>query len=214
MALLHYRPFVLRATLALALFAIAGQYGCQSTQTAMTSQPAYSTLASDRPLPSQDMKVRENHFKSRLPLGIGARFDLFVADTATGMSEVYNSYVKSMRQGKIFRNRSYELDYAILPKKGSAFNTKKKKNLFGLFTMKSNYKFQIGMSRRFRDFSDFLHPGFWLALGRYAPTPETPKQTSHPQMMWSFEDDADSITIDPYDIYRIDLNEITYPAWD
>ena len=40
-------------------------------------------------------------------------------------------------------------------------------------SIKSDYTIQIGMSRRFDEFTDFLNPSFWLGRGRFAPTPGT-----------------------------------------
>lgn len=202
-------PTIHRSSILLTVFVLIGLHGCQSAQTVLSTPNYNNTMVSSHPLPSQDIIIQEKHYKSRLPLGIGGNFDLFAADAASNVTDIYDSYVKPLRHGKIFRNHSYEIDYAILPKNGSAFNNTKKKDLFGTLSMKSNYKIQIGMSRKFRDFTDFLNPGFWLALGRFAPSPDYQDDDADPMMIMPLENNGKSIDIDPYDIYQIDLKTAT-----
>jgi len=131
-------------------------------------------------LSSEEMMPQPRHFESNLPLGIGARIDLFVSDRAQDINDLYQSYLRPIQKGKIFNHQPYQLDYSILPKKGEAFE--EKGSLLNSMSIKSDYTIQIGMSRRFDEFTDFLNPSFWLGRGRFAPTPPEPVVARKPEI--------------------------------
>lgn len=118
-------------------------------------------------------------FEGSLPLGLGARFDFFVSNTADQLSEVYDVVIKPVRHGKLFGESPYTMNYSILPDSGEAFH-----HDGGIDTepLKSNYKIQAGMSRKFHDFKDFLSADFWLAKGRHNPAHVKPRIEPKPQI--------------------------------
>ena len=143
--------------------------GCTTTNKPFSSfdtLPAPTQPGIHQPSSSQDYSGIRNSFAANLPLGIGTRIDFFLSEASDQVSSVYNSYVKPYRKGKIFREKPYELNYSILPKKGESFNLHSPLNNV---TIRSDYDFRIGMSRRFKNFSDFLNPDFFLAKGRFSP---------------------------------------------
>ena len=146
--------------------------GCQTANkpfTSLDSDSAANRTSLYQPSSDQDYHGIRNSIAANFPLGIGARMDFFLSETSDQVSSVYNSYIKPYRKGKIFHQKPYELDYSILPKKGESFN---QTNPLNNVTIRSDYDFRIGMSRRFQHFSDFLKPDFFMAKGRYSPTSE------------------------------------------
>lgn len=150
---------------------ICGLQGCFTSQ---SSTPVSMNVSRDNPrrpvLTSKEMFPQARYFESNLPLGIGARVDLFVSNRADDLTDLYQSYIRPIQKGKIFYQRPYQLDYSILPKKGEAFE--EKGSLLNSLSIRSDYAIQIGMSRRFGELSDFLKPSFWLGLDQFAPTPD------------------------------------------
>ncbi len=163
---------------------LSGLLGCASGQPVRGSLSGSTQLSeNNRPvLSSRELTRQQQPFDGRLPLGIGARFDLFVADTASGMADFYNSYLEPLRRGKLFERQPYQLDYSLLPKKGEAFQNSSKSSLLNSVSIKSDYKLQIGISREFISISDFFKPAFWLGQGKYS----TSDAIRHPEM--TFED--------------------------
>ncbi len=136
--------------------------GCASSskisqQNNMQAKISEPTL--NRPYSEQEIKKISSPLNGNLPLGIGARIDIFVRDTAEHASNVYNSFLRPLRAGKVFRQRPYEIDYAILPKRGDVYSYK---NKMGELSIRSDYEFRLGVTRRFHKFSDFLTSKFWL----------------------------------------------------
>ncbi|MGC9326363.1 MAG: hypothetical protein ACP5I1_01895, partial [Candidatus Hinthialibacter sp.] len=155
---------------------LGGYAGCASSQRAGHPIELSPEIASNRPATHSAALQKQSHpFEGRLPLGFGARIDLFISDAASGVSEMYESYFKPLRKGKLFTRRPYELDYSILPKKGEAFHHKELP--LNSITFKSDYKLQIGISRKFRHVTDFLKVDFWLARDPYS-TAQTPQDSS------------------------------------
>lgn len=168
------------ATYGFILF-LSGLLGCASGQSVRGSLSGSMQLSeNNRPvLSSRELTRQQPPFEGRLPLGIGARFDLFVADAASGMADFYNSYLGPLRRGKLFERQPYQLDYSLLPKKGEAFQNSSKSSLLNSVSIKSDYKLQIGISREFISISDFFKPAFWLGQGKYSSSdaPHKPEMT-------------------------------------
>ncbi|MFB3789072.1 MAG: hypothetical protein ACE15F_22150 [bacterium] len=163
-------------------------------------------------LASEEMMPQPRHFESNLPLGIGARIDLFVSDRAEDINDLYQSYVRPIQKGKIFNRRPYQLDYSILPKKGEAFE--EKGSLLNSLSIKSDYAIQIGMSRRFSDFSDFLKPSFWLGLDRFAPTPQEPVVVRKPDTVQAeLSSPETNLPPDGHPLVDFNLDELTESRW-
>ncbi len=165
----------------LLFIASLGIQGCKSTQTVSLDSQNTSTPFGHPVIQTRDKVEHQKPFQSNLPLGIGARMDVFVANTASGVSDLYDSYVKPLRNGKIFNRQPYQVDYSLLPKKGSAFN--KKGNMLNSLSIRSDYKLQVGMSRRISNYSSLLNPAFWLAIGDYTnsiPTIEHRRSNFNP----------------------------------
>ncbi len=140
--------------------------GCKSTETVSIETQNPSSTFAHPVIQTIDIVKHKKPFQSNLPLGIGARMDVFVANAASGMTDLYDSYVKPIQSGKIFNRQPYQMDYSLLPKKGAAFNSKG--NMLNSLSIRSDYKIQVGMSRRIRDYSDLLNPAFWLAIGDFS----------------------------------------------
>ena len=149
---------------------LSGLLGCASGQSVRGSLSGSTQLSeNNRPvLSTRELTRQPPPFDGRLPLGIGARFDLFIADAASGMADFYNSYLGPLRKGKLFERQPYQLDYSLLPKKGEAFQNSPKSSLLNSVSIKSDYKLQIGISREFIRISDFFKPAFWLGQGKYS----------------------------------------------
>lgn len=161
----------------------------------------------NKPLSEQQIKKTEKPFNSPLPLGIGARLDLFVSEYSNNISSVYSSYIKPMRNGKIFDDRPYKLDYAILPSKGDTFSQTSK---LGDISIKSDYDFRVGVSRRFQHFSDFFNVDFLLGKGRYSASEEHSNyQVSSQEIVPIFENKDDHVLPNiPYDGPLVDLDTL------
>lgn len=183
------------------------------------SSPSVSGLNLDAHSPGYRFEARQGDkdayqppFEGRLPLGIGTRFDLFVADAAYGMSDFYHSYLEPLRKGKVFGRQPYALDYSILPKKGEAFQNKT--SIIDSLSFKSDYKFQIGISRNFVRLSDFLNPNFWLAKGRFAVLPP-PRKEEH-SLLEEMQMDSLNNENQPIDLTGpagVDLNQVLDDRW-
>ncbi len=135
--------------------------GCATSPTTRT--PQMQDYAADvhenRPVSTdKEIKRQNEHFAGNLPLGIGAKLDFFVADTAENAANFYKAVLRPLRSGKVFRDQAYEIDYAILPSKGDVFNHR---NRTSEVSIRSDYKFRVGITRKFHRFSDFLTPDFW-----------------------------------------------------
>lgn len=164
---------------ALALSVLAAA-GCSSAPQADRSQSIALERKTERlPTSVSELTRHEQPFEGRLPLGIGARFNLFMAETAQGVDSLYSDVLKPMRTGKLFRSQPFAIDYAVRDR-GDTFDEESK--LSGL-DFESKYDIRIGMSRRFHNFSDFLNPGFWLADGRFGPAP--PKEDRPASSGWN-----------------------------
>ncbi|MBN2326846.1 MAG: hypothetical protein JXR73_06805 [Candidatus Omnitrophica bacterium] len=169
---------------------LCGCLGCASSQRFDHENTLSSDIASNRPAtPSKVLQKQSHPFEGRLPLGIGARIDLFISDAASGVSEIYESYLKPLRKGKIFTRRPYELDYSILPKKGEAFNHKA--SPLDSVSIRSDYKVQIGISRKFRHLTDFLKADFWLAHDEYSTAPAALEAAISPLQQFQLNDSAE-----------------------
>ncbi|RJP25147.1 MAG: hypothetical protein C4527_17625 [Candidatus Omnitrophota bacterium] len=137
--------------------------GCATSQTAQKApmQGTASTPALNQPFtPRTEIKQQNDHFAGKLPLGIGAKFDFFISDTAENAANFYNTVLRPLRAGKVFRDQAFAIDYAILPSRGDVFNHS---NRTSEVTIRSDYKFRIGMTRKFYNFGDFLKADFWLS---------------------------------------------------
>jgi hypothetical protein len=119
------------------------------------------------PTTVSELTKHEEPFEGRLPLGFGARINVFMAETAQGVGTLYSDVLKPMRKGKLFGSEPYAIDYAVRDR-GDTFDEGSK--LSGL-EIESNYDIRFGMSRRFHRFGDFLKPAFWLAEGKFGPAP-------------------------------------------
>jgi len=189
-----------------------GIQGCKSNQTVSLESQNPSAHFQHPVIQSRDMVTHQKPFQSNLPLGIGARMDVFVANAASGVSELYDSYVKPLRNGKIFDRRPYQVDYSLLPKKGSVFN--KKGNMLNSFAIRSDYKLQVGMSRHISNYSALLNPAFWLATGDYSnsiPTVEEKRSNFDPRFTNFHEEEE--IRFDLNCTPDIDVDSILRERW-
>ncbi|MDP8243738.1 MAG: hypothetical protein P9L94_06625 [Candidatus Hinthialibacter antarcticus] len=152
-------------TLALSALAFVG---CSSAPLADRSQSLARGPETER-LPSSvsELTRHEQPFDGRLPLGFGARVNVFMAETAQGVGSLYSDVLKPMRTGKLFSSQPYAIDYAVRDR-GDSFDEKSK--LSGV-EFRSSYDIRFGMSRRFHNFGDFLKTEFWLAGGKFGPAP-------------------------------------------
>lgn len=154
--------------------------GCSSaTLTERNQTVEFNSPSGLMPTSVSELTRHEKPFEGSLPLGLGARVNVFMAETAHGVDTLYTDVLKPMRTGKIFSSQPYAIDYAVRDR-GDAFDEKSK--LSGL-DLRSNYDIRFGMSRRFHNFGDFLKPGFWLAAGEFGPKP--PKGVQPPDSGWN-----------------------------
>ena len=194
--------------------------GCASSPVTQSDPP---TLAlANPPHPSnlntnQEIEHHETAFKGQLPLGFGAKLDLFVSDTADQLSEAYKSVIIPLRKGKLFSRKAYEVEYSILPKKGDDYSYKSKTDSY---RFRSDYDFRIGMSRRFHQFADFLKGDFWLAKGKYSPSSPVRANYRMPPQVITFEESSKvppldfNLTMDNDDGFQTGLEneELWYPV--
>jgi len=144
--------------------------GCASSSqhTLSSNQIEPSTNKSEpaKPVSQISSSTPNNTFAYQLPFGIGGRFDMMMYETVDTVSDFYDSYVKPMRNKKFLYNT---MNYSILPSSGDLYRLD---NELHDKTIKSDYDFRVGMTRRFSKFSDFWKTDFWLANDHYGP--ETP----------------------------------------
>lgn len=185
------------------------QLNCYTTQpaapiTAMGYVPSDKTPVT----PRRELNPTGPKFNHTLPFGIGGRFDLILSNAAQNASDFYDSYIQPLRKGKIFSQQPYQIDYVILPKRGEAFDSGK--TIDG-FSLRSDYKFQIGMSRQFKDFSDFLEPDFWLAEGEFAPSTTSFRQVDYQFDL--FREQENDVEIDFNYRSDIDIQDVIEETW-
>lgn len=142
--------------------------GCSNaTLTERNQSVALNPPTGHIPTSVSELTRHEKPFEGSLPLGLGARVNVFMAETAQGVGSLYSDVLKPMRTGKLFRSQPYAIDYAVRDR-GDTFSGSSK--LSGL-DFRSSYDIRFGMSRRFANFGDFLKPGFWLAADEFGPGP-------------------------------------------
>lgn len=189
--------------------------GCASLQTVSGSSSfvnsSFNANSYHPVLEGQGKNRQQPSFEGRLPLGIGTRFDLFIADTASGMSDFYSSYIEPYRSGKLFSRQPYALDYSILPRKGAAFQSRG--SMIESVTIKSDYKFQIGMSRNFRELSDFLNPNFWLARGKFCTAPPNKESAVTLQDLQMKQLNEEDRPLDLNCPQEVELNQLLDERW-
>jgi hypothetical protein len=112
-------------------------------------------------------------FESDLPLGIGAQLDIFVSQASDSAMNMYD-VIRPYRRGRIFNQQPYTMEYSILPRKGESFNHSSQ---LSDVSIRSDYDFRIGMSRKFKRFSDFFTLDFLLANGRFSPSASNQRYT-------------------------------------
>jgi hypothetical protein len=165
-------PFIPCGLVALWLCMFAG---CQ----AAGISTSMSSVSTDRQKPMLNKPIiateppRVSPFESDLPLGIGAQVDIFISqasDSALNMYDVIQPY----RRGRIFNQQPYAMEYSILPRKGELFNHSSQ---LSDVSIRSDYDFRIGMSRKFERFSDFFTFDFLMAKGRFSPTASNQQYT-------------------------------------
>lgn len=159
---------------AISLWAI----GAAALMTGCASGPTSSNLGFEHDLgvPPGDKRPvmnasqlagKEPAYDGRLPLGLGARFNLYLTDTIHDAETFYDEVLEPRRSGTVFRAAPYALDYAVLDS-GDAYSHSPK---LSKVNIRSDYDIRVGMSRRFSRFSDFFKTGFWLAEGEHGPAP-------------------------------------------
>ncbi len=154
---------------------ISSLTGCKTTETAQQTIDSYyapGTTYENRPISNPPVENRTHNFaRGNLPLGIGAKLNLTMSESpepaeSSGASNFFDKNIKPLRRGKLLSRTPMQMNYAIMPDSGEAFY-----HSGGLDngSIKSNYDFQIGMSRHVYKASDFLNADFWLAKGKYNP---------------------------------------------
>jgi len=146
-----------------------------------------------------------------LPLGIGGSFNLYASDAADDITSFYNDVIRPVRSGKIFRRQPYEMDYGILPSGSEGSNSRNDQNKISI---KSNYQFQIGMSRKFHNFGDFLKADFWLARGVYSPSYVSPVIVDQVDPFALSICEEEEFTFDQPAPFSVDVNQIIQDRWN
>lgn len=196
--------------IALLLFLPLLLQSCASTDHS-TSITSPATLEQpNRPLNKHEIHEAPAHFTAgNLPLGIGAKFDFFVTDSAESVQEVYSSVIRPIRSGKIMSRTPVALDYSIFPSSGAAFE-----HDGGLDnkTIKSNYKFQVGMSRKFNRFTDLFTTDFWLAKGEFNPSSQKAYVNTDDQV--KLFDEEDHLILSPESMQAIRWEQYLGQGWE
>ncbi len=174
----RFRPLDTRALSLLTLTAFAFT-GCSSAPLVNNQSFHLNEQRNRLPTSVGELTRHEEPFEGRLPLGLGARVNVFMAESAHGVDTLYSDVLKPMRAGKLFRSQPFAIDYAVRDR-GDSFDEGSK--LTDL-DFESKYDIRLGMSRRFHRFGDFLNPKFWMASGRFAPEP--PKQRPPGRTGWN-----------------------------
>ncbi|MEW6237254.1 MAG: hypothetical protein AB1656_17870 [Candidatus Omnitrophota bacterium] len=149
--------------------------------------------------------------KPLLPLGIGGSFNLYASDAADDLSAFYNNVIRPVRSGKIFKRQPYEMDYGILPSGSEGTSTRNDQNKI---TIKSNYQFKIGMSRKFHNFGDFLKADFWLARGAYSPSYVSPVIVDQVDPFALSVCEEEDFSLDQLTPSSIDIGQIIEDRWN
>lgn len=183
--------------------------GCQTTEVASPKRSSYESgptqINSHQPLTHQQIQDSHNPFAGRLPLGIGARLDVFFSETSDNVSSFYASYLQPIRRGRLFGQQPFQLDYSILPKKGESFDqTAPLSNV----SLRSDYDLRIGVTRRFQNLTDFFDMDFLLARGKYSPTSKSTPLPQNKDIIPLFTEKPPLSIKEPYQGPVLDLEEL------